>query len=112
MISIFDESKFIYKAQLINLAKGITKPKIIGVQQNIQTRAVFLLDSWILFSLNFVPVLLWYLLSPLKIRSKIKNKKAISFKKLMLNIDVDYILLSRIILWLSKYVFISLEDEK
>ena len=36
MISIFDESKFIYKAQLINLAKGITKPKIIGVQQNIQ----------------------------------------------------------------------------
>ena len=44
--------------------------------------------------------------------SKIKNTKAISFKKLMLNIDVDYILLSRIILWLSKYGFISLEDEK
>ncbi len=44
--------------------------------------------------------------------SKIKNTKAISFKKLMLNIDIDYLLLSRIILWLSKYGFISLEDEK
>ena len=44
--------------------------------------------------------------------SKIKNTKTISFKKLVLNIDIDYLLLSRIILWLSKYGFISLEDEK
>ena len=58
MISRFDESKFIYKAQLINLIKGITKPKIIGVQQNIQTRAVSFLDKEIQFKLHFVPVLL------------------------------------------------------
>ena len=58
MISILDKSKFIYKAQLINLAKGITKPKIIGVQQNIQTRAVSFLDKEILFKLHYVPVLL------------------------------------------------------
>ena len=58
MISIFDESKFIYKAQLINLVKGITKPKIIGVQQNIQTRVVFFLDKEILFNRHFIPVLL------------------------------------------------------
>ena len=58
IISIFDESKFICKAQLINLVKGITKPKIIGVQQNIHTRAVLFLDKEILFNLHFVPVLL------------------------------------------------------
>ena len=47
-----------------------------------------------------------------KIYIFIKETNIISFKSLMLHFKIDYLLLSKIILWLSKYGYLSLKNEK